>query len=272
MVRFSGRATNGCNLLYNGSSVGEAAQYLVLVHDRSISRRSMRQGFSLTAMAIAVAMSSAPACAQMDHEVHKVENGGIHVKGWSGVVDASAVASGQSINDARLTQEGKDLHIMTGPAATYWNTSKPAKGSYTVSAKFTEPQYMNLNDHPHPYGIVIGGNELGTANGTYLYCAAYGNGSFIVRGMGPAPFALGGRRPQVNAAVNKAEEKGKPVTQTIAVKVSPDKVDCIINGTTVASYPMAEVVGAGRLKSTDGFYGIRSAHNTEVVVSGFSGP
>lgn len=35
-------------------------------------------------------------------------------------------------------------------------------------------------------------------------------------------------------------------------------------------YPKAEVVGAGKLKSTDGVYGIRSAHNTDGIVTGLS--
>ena len=49
-----------------------------------------------------------------------------------------------------------------------------------------------------------------------------------------------------------------------------DKVSCIINGTEVASYSKAELVGAGKLKSTDGVYGIRFAHNTEGLVTGLS--
>ena len=38
---------------------------------------------------------------------------------------------------------------------------------------------------------------------------------------------------------------------------------------TPASYDKAQVVTAGKLKSTDGIYGIRFAHNTEGTVSGF---
>ena len=37
--------------------------------------------------------------------------------------------------------------------------------------------------------------------------------------------------------------------------------------TVVGSYPKADVVGAGKLKSTDGVYGIRFAHNTEATVA-----
>jgi hypothetical protein len=38
----------------------------------------------------------------------------------------------------------------------------------------------------------------------------------------------------------------------------------------VASYPKADIVAAGKLKSTDGVYGIRFAHNTEAMVSGLT--
>jgi hypothetical protein len=47
------------------------------------------------------------------------------------------------------------------------------------------------------------------------------------------------------------------------MSVKGDKVDCAINGTTVASYDKSAVIGAGKLKSTDGIYGIRFAHNTD---------
>ena len=129
---------------------------------------------------------------------------------------------------------------------------------------------MNLNDHPHPYGIVIAGNDLGTDKMTYLYCAAYGNGTAIVRGFGPAPFQLNGRRGEANEAIHKAAGKGEPVTQEIAVSVKGDKVECAINGKTVASYDKSALVSAGKLKSTDGVYGIRFAHNTEAVVTGLT--
>ena len=101
-----------------------------------------------------------------------------------------------------------------------------------IKATFHEPQYMNLNGHPHPYGIIFGGNDLGTDSQSYLYRAAYGNGSFILRGFGPDPFQM--------------------------------------NGTVVASYDRSEIVTTGKLKSTDGMYGIRFAHNTEATVSGLT--
>ena len=53
------------------------------------------------------------------------------------------------------------------------------------------------------------------------------------------------------------------------MSVKGDKVECSVNGTVVGSYDKAAVVGAGKLKSTDGVYGLRFGHNTEVIVTGF---
>jgi len=197
-----------------------------------------------------------------------VAGGGISVAGWQGKVDAREASSGQTVNNAKFAAEGNGFHVTTGPAITYWKTGAPATGDYTVRATFTEPKYMSLNNHPHPYGIVIGGNDMGTDNQSLFYCAAYGNGNFIARGFGPAPFQMNGRG-EANAAVHKAAATGEPVTQEIAVSVRGDKVDCSINGTVVGSYNKADLVGAGKLKSTDGAYGIRFGHNTEAVVTNF---
>jgi len=190
------------------------------------------------------------------------------VKGWTGQIDAKEQKAGLTLNSAKLVKEGGALHVTTGPAVTYWNPANKAKGDYTVSATFLEPKYMNLNDHPHPYGIMIAGNDLGTDQQSYLYCAAYGNGTFIVRGFGPQPFQMGGRAPIADPAVNKAAGVGQPVTQEIAMTVKGDKVSCSINKKVVASFDRSALVTAGKLKSTDGIYGIRFAHNTDATVTG----
>src|SRR5687768_3153752 len=197
-----------------------------------------------------------------------VEGGGVKVPGWTGQIDAKEAEAGMTLNSAKFAKEGDAFHVLTGPAVTYWNPENKASGDYTVKATFTEPKYMSVNDHPHPYGIVIAGNDLGTDQQSYLYCAAYGNGTFIVRGFGPEPFQMNGRRGAPHEAVKKAAGKGEPVTQEIAVSVKADSVDCAINGTVVASYPKSALVSAGKLKSTDGVYGIRFAHNTEATVAG----
>jgi hypothetical protein len=195
-----------------------------------------------------------------------VAGGGISAPGWMGAVDPTE--SGMSAKDAKLSLSGGTFSVTTGPAITYWNPANKATGDYTVKATFTEPKFMNLNNHSHPYGIMIGGNDLGTSTASFLYCEAYGNGRFIVRGFGPSTFSL--NRPEANAAIHKAAGPGESVTQEIAMSVKGDKVECSINGTVVGTYDKSAIVGEGKLKSLDGVYGIRFAHNTEGTVSGLT--
>src|SRR5688572_1783921 len=199
-----------------------------------------------------------------------IAGGGITVPGWTGQIDANEIKAGQVLNNAKLAQANGVLQVTTGPAVTYWNPANKATGNYTVKATFTEPEFMNVNNHPHPYGIMIAGNDLGTDAQSYLYCAAYGNGTFIVRGFGPAPFRMNGGRGEANDAVAKAAGKDQPVTQEIAMTVKGDEVSCAINGKTVGTYKKADVVGEGKLKSTDGVYGVRFGHNTDAHVAGLT--
>jgi hypothetical protein len=218
-----------------------------------------RAAFAVATLILAAANGLAQDAAR------KVAGGGISASGWTGKADGA-----QSINDTKMTKEGDTLSVTTGPAAAFWNPADKATGNYTVKATFNEPKYMDLNNHPHPYGLFIGGNDMGTDQQSYLYCAAYGSGTFIVRGFGPQPFQMNGKRPEANAAVHKAASPGQPVSQEIALSVKGDKVECSINGSVVASYDKSAVVGDGKLKSTDGIYGIRFAHNTEGTVTGLS--
>jgi hypothetical protein len=222
-------------------------------------------GLTVAAVAALLFVPTGPVLAQ--DESRAVAGGGIAIPGWAGRIDAREANAGMSLADARLALEGDALHVRTGPAVSYWNPANTASGSYTVSATFREPRYMELNSHPHPYGIFVAGNGLGTDAQNYLYCAAYGNGNFIVRGFGPEPFQLNGRG-EAHDAVNRAAERGAPVTQEIAISVHPDRVECAINGTTVGTYPRGDVVADGRLGSTDGVYGLRFGHNTEAYVTG----
>ena len=230
-------------------------------------RYANRTGFTLAAALLLAASASS---ARSQESSRAISGGGVAVPGWTGSVDAREASRGSTIANAKFVAEGKGFHVTTGPAVTYWNPANVATGDYTVKATFAEAKYMNLNDHPHPYGIVIAGNKLGTDQQSFLYCAAYGNGNFIVRGFGPQPFQMNGGRGEANAAVHKASGPGAPVTQEIAVSVKGDQVTCAINGTVVGTYKKSDLVAPGKLASTDGVYGIRFAHNTEATVSGLT--
>jgi hypothetical protein len=197
----------------------------------------------------------------------KIAGGGVTAKGWQGKADAGN-RQGLTVNDSKFAPEGSGFHLTTGPAALYWNAANMGKGDFTVKATFSEPK--QTYNHPHPFGVFIGGKGLDGDQPQALYCAAYRNGNYIVRGFsGGKPFQIVGK-PMPNDAVKKAEGPESPVVQEIAMSVKGDKVDCMVNGTSVWSAAKADVTGAGKLDSTDGITGIRVSHNSDATVSGFA--
>ena len=214
----------------------------------------------LKASALAIALAVCTVAAQDADK--KVAGGGITAKGWVGKIDAAAAKGGGTINDSKFMAMGSDLHIQTGPAALYWNPSNTATGDYTVKATFKEGK--STSDHPHAAGLFIGGKGLDSETPNLVYCIAYGNGNYLVRGFS------GGKVFQVGRGPNEAVTKGATATQEIAWMVKGDRVECHVNGKPVASLAKAELVGAGKLDSTDGIYGIRVGHNIEMMVSGLS--
>ena len=196
-----------------------------------------------------------------------IPGGGVHVQGWTGKIDAQSARQGRVLNDSKFAQEGNALHVTTGPATTYWNPANTASGDYTVKATFREPKFMELNSHPHSYGIFIGGSGLGTDQMTLVYCVTFGDGTALVRGFGPSVFTL--LRISPNAAVHKAAGVGQPVSQDIQWTVKGNRAECSVNGTVIAGYDKSQLASSG-LKTTDGVYGIRFTHNVEAVITGFA--
>jgi hypothetical protein len=219
-----------------------------------------------TMLVFAAALTLAgPAWAQDHDPDRKVAGGGITVDGWQGRIDPAAAKKGATINDSRFEQHGDDLHLTIGPAAIYWNPKYTASGDYTVKATFREAKPDTR--HPHPYGLFVGGQQLDTPDLSLVYCIAYSDGTFLVRGFsGTTVVQVGERRK--HDAVNQPGADGS-VTNEVAWHVRGGRAECAINGQTVASYERSELVAPGRLESTDGIAGLRVSHNVDVVVSGF---
>ena len=196
----------------------------------------------------------------------KVAGGGVTVKGWTGKVD-SGNRQGLAITDSKLAPEGSSMRLMTGAAALYWNPANVGKGDFSVKATFDEAKQPY--NHPHPYGVFIGGKGLDSDQPQALYCAAYRSGNYIVRGFsGGKPFGIV-QKPSPNDAIAKGAADA-PVKQEVTMRVSGDKVECTVNGASVWSATKADVTGAGKLDSTDGITGIRVSHNSDALVSGFA--
>jgi len=229
-----------------------------------ISRVCLVAAAAVLLPTMAMAQATPPKPSEAEDKDRAVAGGGVKVPGWTGKVDSKSAAQGRTLNDSKFEQQGDAIHMAIGPAAYYYNPANTVKGDFTVKATFTEPKQDF--SHPHPMGLFIGGSKLGTADQALMYCVAYRNGTFLIRRFnGDTVTQVVPRTP--NDAVHKAATPADPVTQEIAWVVKGGKADCLINGTSVWSSPVADLVGAGKLESTDGVWGIRVSHNMDLSVA-----
>jgi len=229
-----------------------------------ISRVCLVAAAAVLLPALAMAQATPPKPSEAEDKDRAVAGGGVKVPGWTGKVDSKSAAQGRTLNDSKFEQQGDAIHMAIGPAAYYYNPANTVTGDFTVKATFTEPKQDF--SHPHPMGLFIGGSKLGTADQALMYCVAYRNGTFLIRRFnGDTVTQVVPKTP--NDAVHKAATPADPVTQEIAWVVKGGKADCLINGTSVWSSPVADLVGAGKLESTDGVWGIRVSHNMDLSVS-----
>ena len=207
-------------------------------------------------------LAAAPAFAGAQDADRKVDGGGITAPGWKGKVDARAAKAGKTINDSKFGMSGGKLQLQIGPAATYWNESLKASGNYEIKASFTENKHEPK--HPHSYGLFIGGSALDTDDQAYAYCIVYADGKYAAKFFhGATVVTLA--NPTENAAIKKAVDG--VATNEVGWRVRGGKASCVINGTEVQSFDAAQLVGADKLKSLDGLYGIRVTHNVDITVT-----
>ena len=214
------------------------------------------------AAALLISATAALPAAQGQDADRKVAGGGVTVKGWQGRVDTGN-KQGLTINDSKFAPEGKGYRLMTGAAGVYWSPANVGKGDYTVKATFMEPKQPY--NHPHPYGVFIGGTALDTDAPSMLYCGAYRDGTYYVRGFNSGKVVTL-QKKNAHEKVAKAEGPEAPVTQTVSLAVKGDRVECSVNGAAVWSAAKSELQGL----PTDGVVGIRVSHNSDAVVSDFA--
>jgi hypothetical protein len=204
--------------------------------------------------ALAVSVLLAPLLIAQE-TARSVTGGGITASGWTGKIDPNEERAGQKLENAKLAQEGAALHVTTGRGDPLESRDK-ATGDYGQS-HVQRPKYMNLNNFPLRTGSsspATAWGRLGRATST----AAYGNGNFIVRG-------FGGRVSMNGGGARRAAVHGQPVTRKSRC---PSRWQGRMRDQRHGGrqHDKAELVTAGKLKSTDGVYG-SAAHNTDGTVT-----
>ena len=218
------------------------------------------------ALVLAASLSATAALAQDADRT--VTDGGINVDGWKGRVDRRPASQGKTVMDSKFSAVEGGFRLSVGPAGNFWHDANVASGDYEVKATFKE--HKMAASHPHSYGIFIGGADLESDTETLLYCIVYGNGTFSVKTFhGSKVTTLVNR--EAHSVLRTADADGES-TNEIGWLVRGGTAACVVNGTAVKSFDRSEIVGAEKLVSTDGIYGIRVSHNLELTVTGLSRP
>jgi hypothetical protein len=183
-------------------------------------------------------------------------------KGWKMRVDRSTSASDpDAAGDIKFVTEGSGFHATNPKAAVYWEPARKASGSYTLKGTFT---LMKPSGHANYYGLIFGGSELDGPQQNYLYFVVAQNGMWLIKHRENDATTSNIAPKTPNDAVKKPDDTGKSVNN-LEVRVKPDKVDFVVNGTVVHSEPKS-----GAMAKTDGIVGIRINHQLEVQIDGFT--
>ena len=180
------------------------------------------------------------------------QEGGVTAEGWEARLDRGGAAA----SVLSFMTMGSGVHATTAGAgaAIFWQPTSMTKGSYTISASFTQAEPSN---HPNAYGLFLGGADLAGPNQRYLYFVIRQNGQFLIKKR------MGSETPTVvdwtaHDAIKELDAEGKS-TNTLAVEVGSSQVRFLVNGTEVSTQPRSAV-------DTDGITGLRVTHFLNVHV------
>jgi hypothetical protein len=155
---------------------------------------------------------------------------------------------------------GTGFHATNPIAAVYWNPATTATGNYSVKGTF---RLVKPSSHTNYYGLVFGGSNLEGAAQSYVYFVVAQDGTWLIKQRDGANTKEVSAKT-VSEVVKKPDASGSS-TNALEVRVLADKIEYLVNGTTVHTTPKT-----GLTAKTDGIVGLRVNHALEVHIDGFS--
>lgn len=182
--------------------------------------------------------------------------------GWLLRADRSTNASDPDAPGAiKIVKTASGFHATNPQAAVFWHPANTASGSYSIKGTFT---LVKPSSHTNYYGIVFGGSGLEGARQSYLYFLVAQDGTWLIKRRSGDETTEDIVPKMTHAAVAKPGAAGTS-TNHLELRVHPDRVEYLINGTTVHS-----AAKTGKMAQTDGLYGVRVNHQLEVRVDGLT--
>ena len=180
--------------------------------------------------------------------------------GWKVRIDRSTAASDPDAAGAvKIVNAGSGFRTTNPQAAVFWHPTNTASGNYSLKGTFT---LLKPSDHTNYYGLVFGGSSLEGRAQSYVYFVVAQDGTWLIkRRTGEATEDIA---KMASNAVKRPDASGRSVN-ALEVRVTGNKIDYVVNGTTVHSTPKQ-----GSTAKTDGVYGFRVNHRLEMQVDGLA--
>ena len=206
----------------------------------------------LFAPTLAAAQAPAAHAADPDQQIA----GGLRVPGWTAHFDHPNTAA----TAVKFFPMPKGYHVIGGPAAIYFDSTKMASGTYSARVSITQTKAPM---HPEAYGLFMGGQNLSSDAAAYVYYLVRGDGKYTIKQRGGANDVHTLVDWTASPAIHTADAAGK-ATNALRVQVGADSVRFFANDQRVTALPTAKT---GPLA---GVAGVRVNHNLDVQIDGFS--
>jgi hypothetical protein len=205
----------------------------------------------LTVSLLALALAATPVAAQQpQHDPDRqVQGGGKLPAGWSARTDNNGPIANLKVEDM-----APGWHVTTGPAVILYREADRANGAVHAVSKI---HLFPSSGHHESFGLLLGGQNLQTANQAYTYFLIRGDGKYLIKRRNGAEVTTLVDWTDSDAIVKQKTDG--PVANELSFDVAGDQVTFLVNGKPVHTAKASEV-------DTRGIVGLRVNHNLNLHV------
>ncbi|MDZ7772652.1 MAG: hypothetical protein U5K31_07940 [Balneolaceae bacterium] len=151
------------------------------------------------------------------------------------------------------------MHITSGPAAIYWDSTNTLSGDFRISSTM---HLFDPGDRREAYGLFFGGRNLNADDQAYTYFLLRNGGQYLIKQRMGSETSIVENWTDTDAMVSYTDTTEASVPNTLAVERSGDTLNFFVNGTQVHTMPAGDMV-------TEGIAGLRVNHALNLHVENF---
>lgn len=174
--------------------------------------------------------------------------------------DAEAVVSSDTATaDIFWVNMVPGMHITSGPAAIYWDSTNTLSGDFRISSNM---HLFDPGDRREAFGVFFGGRDLDGEDQAYTYFLLRNGGQYLIKQRMGSETSVVVNWTDTDAMVSYTDTTEASVPNTLAVERSGDTLNFFVNDTQVHTMPVGDIV-------TDGIAGLRVNHALNLHIESF---